>query len=120
MAKKKKRKDEKTNKFTYSAELNGLLLVLISIIGLGHFGIVGNLILSFAMFLVGTWARVLLIIVFAIGIYTVLKTKWPNFFSTRLIGLYILSSSILIFSHLEYAKQTILKLLILLVKLFLI
>lgn len=109
MAKKKKRKDEKTNKFTYSAELNGLLLVLISIIGLGHFGIVGNLILSFAMFLVGTWARVLLIIVFAIGIYTVLKTKWPNFFSTRLIGLYILSSSILIFSHLEYVKQNNIK-----------
>ncbi|MDD4036546.1 MAG: DNA translocase FtsK [Bacilli bacterium] len=109
MAKKKKRKDEKTTKFAYSAELNGLLLVLISIIGIGRFGVVGNLILSFAMFLVGTWARVLLITTFGIGAYTVLKTKWPNFFSSRLIGLYILSISILIFSHVEYVKQNNIK-----------
>ena len=105
MAKEKKRKTEKEKKLAYSAELNGLLIVLLVIIGLGQFGIVGNLVEAFAMFLVGTWSRMLLTVVLVIGFYTTLKKEWPKFFTSRLVGLYLLLMAILMFSHIEYIKK---------------
>ena len=54
MAKKKKRKEDKKPSSGYQIELQGLLLILIAIIGICDFGIVGNFITGFAQFLVGT------------------------------------------------------------------
>ena len=55
MAKKKKTKNSEAEKIGFSAELTGLILILIGIIGFG-FGPVGSIIKKFAMFLVGGWA----------------------------------------------------------------
>ena len=55
MAKKKKRKSESSSKSKFSSELIGLILVLVGIIGIGAFGPVGHMIKSFAVFLMGTW-----------------------------------------------------------------
>ena len=50
MAKRKKQKDEK-KQFQYAKELQGLILILFSITGLGSFGIVGELVKKFTIFL---------------------------------------------------------------------
>ncbi len=105
MSKNKKRKNDEEKKSTYSIELNGLILVLIAIIGIRPFGIVGDLINSFAMFLVGTISTVLLVFVLLIGIYTAFKREWPNFFTNRLMGLYLCITVLLVFFHINYIDQ---------------
>lgn len=103
MAKKKKRKEEKKGS-SYGVELRGLLLILISLIGLCEFGIVGTFFKGFAAFLVGEWYSVLFVILAAVGIYMMVKREKPNFFNSNLIGLYILILAILVLSHLDYSQ----------------
>jgi len=103
MAKKKKRKEEKKSS-SYGVELKGLLLILISLIGLCEFGIVGTFFKGFAAFLVGEWYSVLFVILAAVGIYMMVKREKPNFFNSNLIGLYILILAILVLSHLDYSQ----------------
>lgn len=109
MAKKKKRKDTKKKGSNYQVELKGLGLILIAIIGFGRFGIVGKLISAFAVFLVGTWFNVLLAAVFVIGIYMMVKREKPDFFTSKLFGLYLFFIGLLIFSHLDYIIHNDLK-----------
>ena len=104
MAKKKKRKETKKDT-SYFVELKGMLLVLISIIGICKFGIVGNFIESFSAFFVGVAYNVLLVILFAVGVYMIIKRSYPDFFDSKLIGLYCICVSFLIFFHLGYIKQ---------------
>ena len=110
MAKKKKRKEVKKEKSGYQVELVGLLLVLIAIIGfIPNTGIVGNFISSFAIFLVGTWYNIILIAISVIGIYMMIKRDKPDFFTSKLIGLYIFILGILVLSHINYIENTDLK-----------
>lgn len=109
MAKKKKRKNTKKKSHGYEIELQGLILILISIIGFGHFGPVGKLIGSFAAFLVGTWYNVLLVAVCIVGLYLIVKREKPDFFTSKLFGVYIFSIGILVFSHIGYLNGTDLK-----------
>ena len=51
MTKKKKRKVEKKKDNSYKVGLLGVIFVLLSIIGFGQFGPVGNIVKSFAIFL---------------------------------------------------------------------
>lgn len=108
MAKKKKRKEEK-KKPSYQVELKGLALILIAIIGFGRFGVVGKLISAFSVFLVGTWFNVLLLAVFIVGIYMMVKREKPDFFTSKLTGLYIFVIGLLVFSHLDYVVHNDLK-----------
>ena len=62
MAKKKKRKNSDEGKVKFSAELTGIILVLVSIIGIGNFGPVGHVIKSFAIFLMGNWWAIFIIL----------------------------------------------------------
>ena len=105
MAKKKKRKEEKKPSSGYQIELQGLLLILIAIIGICDFGIVGNFITGFAQFLVGTAYNILLGVVFITGAYMIVKRKKPVYFTSRLVGLYIIALALLIFFHTNYVKQ---------------
>ena len=110
MAKKKKRKDsKKTDKNNYQVELKGLLLILVAIIGFGRFGIVGRLISAFGAFLVGTWYNILLLAILIVGGYMMVKREKPNFFTSKLVGLYVFVIGILVFSHLDYIIQNDLK-----------
>lgn len=109
MAKKKKRKDTKKKGSNYQVELKGLGLILIAIIGFGRFGIVGRLFSAFAVFLVGTWFNVLLAAVFIVGVYMMIKRDKPDFFTTKLMGLYIFAIGLLVFSHLDYVVHNDLK-----------
>lgn len=105
MAKRKKSKESK-NASTYSVELTGLILILIGIIGMG-FGIIGNFIKQFMMFLAGEFWFVILFGVLILGITMLFKRKLPKFFSSRLIGIYILFAIILVLGHFELLKKTV-------------
>ena len=104
MAKKKKRK-ESTSKVKFSSELTGLIFVLIGIIGIGNFGPVGHLIKSFAIFLMGTWWAIAIILFMILGLYMIIKKDLPKFFNGRLIGLYLLLIALLSFSHIDYISD---------------
>ena len=104
MAKKKTRKDTGT-KVKFSTELTGLIFVLIGIIGIGSFGPVGHIFKSFAIFLMGTWWAIIIILLMILGLYMILKKDLPKFFNGRLIGLYLLLIALLAFSHIDYISD---------------
>ncbi len=101
MAKKKTRK-QSTSKVKFSSELTGLIFILIGIIGIGSFGPVGHIIKSFAIFLMGTWWAIAIILLMILGLYMIVKKDVPKFFNSRLIGIYLLLISLLAFSHIDY------------------
>ena len=105
MAKKKTKKETEKKEFQYSKELQGLLLILIGVIGFGDFGIVGTVIKGFSIFLCGTWYPIFLVLSLILGIYFVAKRKSPDYFTARLIGLYTIIVAILLFSHLNYVNN---------------
>ena len=99
MAKRKKSKE--ATKEGMSVELTGLLLVLIGIIGFG-FGYVGMIIKEFAMFLLGSWWIVFVIYILLVGLFMLFKRKMPKFFSSRLIGFYLVMLVVLVASHFTF------------------
>lgn len=105
MAKKKKTKEESANKFEYSVELTGLILILIGLIGFG-FGPVGAILKEFSLFLLGEWWFCVLFLVLILGIYMLIKRKLPNFFSSKLMGLYLIIIVILVLSHMTFIKSS--------------
>ena len=104
MAKRKRRKKEKVTKFKYSVELTGLFLILIGIIGFG-FGPVGSLLKKFSIFLVGTWWMFLLLGILLLGSYMLFKRKLPKFFSSKLLGLYVIVIVVLVASHFGFIEN---------------
>ncbi len=104
MAKKKRKKQSKKG-FEYKLEVYGLLMLLASILGIGKYGPVGRIISSFALFLVGSIYMVLLVVSFIVGAYLLIKREWPDFFSTKLIGLYIFVIGFLIVMHQDFVLQ---------------
>lgn len=109
MAKNKKRKEEKKKSNGYQTELIGVLLVILSIIGFGAYGPVGRMVKAFGIFLCGTWYFIFLLSLMAIGIYMMIKRQSVKFYTTKLIGLYILIISILMLSHTKYLEENGLK-----------
>jgi len=105
MAKNKKSKSSEKQNIEYSVELTGLILILIGLIGFG-FGPVGSIIKKFAMFLVGGWAWMfLLLLLLFLGAFMLFKRKLPKFLSQRLIGLYVLIMIVLVTSHFGFIEQ---------------
>ena len=100
MAKRKKKKEKK--KFSYQAELYGILYILIGILGICGYGPCGELICAFSAFLFGCLYFVFLIALIIIGFYILLKKDYPDFFNTKLIGFYILIVGLLMLLHVSY------------------
>ena len=107
MAKRKRKKQTNSTSFKFSVELTGLILILVGIIGLGVFGSVGNIIKEFAIFLFGAYYNVLIALVLLLGAYMSIKRSMPNFFNSRLIGLYLILISFLTFAHMNYIEPGI-------------
>lgn len=106
MAKKKKTSKKQTkSEFNYSPELIGIVLILLGIVGLGKFGIVGTIIKKFAMFLVGEWWFTILFLLLFMGLYMIFKRKLPNFFNSKLIGLYILIIVVMVTAHYGFISK---------------
>lgn len=106
MAKTKKKKKSEEKKFEHWNEVIGLFLIVVSILSIvpTPLGIIGELGASFAMFLIGTWYQVLLLFVFFLGCYMVYKRELPDFFTRRMIGLYLLMVGLLVLEHTTYVK----------------
>ncbi len=104
MAKKKTKKTQNKNKFEYSNEIVGVFIILLGIIGILGTGIIGNIVRSFAIFLVGTIYLFLLIVLVIVGILLIIKKDGPNLLSSRLIGTYIIIISILVIFHMKYIE----------------
>ena len=104
MAKKKTKKNKNKNKFEYSNEIVGVIIILLGVIGLLGTGLVGNMVKSFAIFLVGTIYVVLLLLLIVVGVFLIFKKDPPNLLSSRLIGLYIIIISFLVLLHVKYIE----------------
>ncbi|MBR3049290.1 MAG: DNA translocase FtsK 4TM domain-containing protein [Bacilli bacterium] len=96
---KRKRKKQVEKSFGHSVELYGILFLLCSILGIGKFGPVGKGIASFSLFLVGSIYIVLLLSLFVLGVYLLIKREWPDLFSTKLIGIYLFVLGLLVIMH---------------------
>ena len=107
MAKKKKRKNAKQKKFEYTEELTGLILLILSVLSIPPtpLGFVGQIVASFAMFLVGTAYQILLLLTLIVGLYLIVKRSCPNFFTSKLVGFYSLCLGFLVLSHISYVTQ---------------
>ena len=107
MAKKKKRKEEKKQEKGYKIELIGFLLILVAVIGfLPKTGLVGDFIKSFSYFIAGTWYALVLIGVAVTGAYMIVKREKPEFFTAKLVGIYIFVLGLLVMSHIKYIETT--------------
>lgn len=111
MAKRKKKKVVK-NKFKYKNELYGIILILCGILGLGKFGPVGKAIASFGLFLVGSIYMVLLAALLVVGGILLIKREWPDFFSSKLLGIYLFVLGLLVVMHNEFIAANQLNLMI--------
>lgn len=106
MAKKKKTsKKQEKKEFNYSPELIGIILIIVGLIGLGKFGIVGTVIKQFAMFLVGEWWFTILFLLLFMGFYMIIKRQLPNFFDSKLLGVYIIIVVVLVTAHFGFINN---------------
>ena len=109
MAKKKKQKIEENTGFKYKKECAGIIVLVLSILGLGRKGIVGGIIKKFAIFLFGNWWAAFLILSICLSLYLIGKRQKPNYFTGRLIGVYSIIFAILLFSHINYVSSNNIK-----------
>lgn len=101
MAKRKRRQSSsKTNlKQTIKYELVALLLITLAVISMAELGAVGHTIVQFFRFFIGEWYMVGLIGMILYSGYLMWKREKPFLLSTKLIGIYIICSSLLLLSH---------------------
>lgn len=95
----------KTKQVRFQYELNGIILILIAIIGYGRYGIVGRFISSLAIVAVGFGYQILLFSLLLIGLYMVFKRDIPKFFNSKLIGIYLFALSSLTLLHVSYISK---------------
>ena len=105
MAKRKRKKSTKKQKLELKIEVYAVLLIIISIIGLGKLGPVGRFIASFSVFISGSAYMITLILLLLVGIYTFFKGEWPEFISTKFLGFYMLAIGLLTFMHWDFISQ---------------
>ena len=105
MAKRKRKKSTKKQKLELKIEVYAVLLIIISIIGLGKLGPVGRFIASFSVFASGSAYMITLILLLIVGIYTFFKGEWPEFLSTKFLGFYMLAIGFLSFMHWDFISQ---------------
>ncbi|SET39833.1 DNA segregation ATPase FtsK/SpoIIIE, S-DNA-T family [Salinibacillus kushneri] len=105
MAKKKRRKRKKSMKRGLKFELLGLLFIALAIFSSGISAIGAGFIPRGLEHLLrlffGIWFVIPSIFLFGLGISIMVKRKWPQFFQTKLVGGYIIFSSLLLFTHVQ-------------------
>ncbi|WAA13549.1 FtsK/SpoIIIE family DNA translocase [Fervidibacillus halotolerans] len=101
MAKRKKRKTKKRQniKRNVQFEIGGLVLFALSLISFWDSGAIGRGLIYLYRFLIGEWFFAIPIFLIALSITLIWKRSWPNFFTQRLIGMYMIFTSILLLSH---------------------
>lgn len=106
MAKKRKSKKKGSGfKQPIKFELIGLFFIFIAVFGSGASAISDGAIPGglerIWQFLFGVWYFIASLFFLIVGIYLMIKRKWPSFLHKRLIGIYTIVASLLLFTHLE-------------------
>ncbi|MFC0524198.1 DNA translocase FtsK [Pontibacillus salicampi] len=100
---KKKHKKQSQMKDHIKFELVGLLLVFLAVFGSGASAIAGgfipNTLEHLFQFFFGIWYFVVSVFLLIVGIYLMIKRKWPSFLHKRFIGFYIIFASLLLLTH---------------------
>lgn len=108
MAKKRKRKSTKKTR-SMRLELLGLLFIFLSIFGSGASAISDGAIPGwmehFFQFFLGIWYFVASVFLFITGVLLLVKRKYPNFWSRKMVGFYILFAGILLLSHIQTVES---------------
>ncbi|MEH7083194.1 DNA translocase FtsK [Neobacillus drentensis] len=102
MAKKKRRQPKKRDnhlKKTVQFELSALAILAIAIISIAKLGAVGKATVIFFRFWMGEWYMLSLIGLVVLSIYLMWKRNIPFFFHIKLVGVYFITSAILLLSH---------------------
>ncbi|MEH6994705.1 DNA translocase FtsK [Neobacillus drentensis] len=101
MAKKKRRSKKRDNhlKQTVQYELTALALLALAIISIAKLGAVGEAAVLFFRFWMGEWYMLSLIGLVILSVYLMWKRTIPFIFHIKLIGTYLIVSSILLLSH---------------------
>ncbi|WP_332237418.1 DNA translocase FtsK [Sporolactobacillus sp. KGMB 08714] len=98
----KKRKRVRTRKGwkeTLIYEVGGLAMFAMTCIGISSLGAAGEVLKEACRFLAGDWWNILLLFSLALSIYYIVMRKQPVFFTRKLTGMYLLTFSVLLFSH---------------------
>ena len=101
---KRKRKKTKEKDISLEIQIYGVILVLASILGIGKLGPVGRAITSFSLFLVGSLYIPLLVVFFIVGVYMIFKRELPEFFSRKMVGVYLFSIGLLVLMHEKFVE----------------
>lgn len=101
MAKKKRRSKKRDNqlKQTVQFELSALVLLALAIISIAKLGAVGEATVLFFRFWMGEWYMLSLIGLVFLSVYLMWKRTIPFIFHIKLVGIYLIVSSILLLSH---------------------
>ncbi|MFT8322776.1 MAG: DNA translocase FtsK [Bacillus sp. (in: firmicutes)] len=101
MAKQKRRKtrQKKQIKKTLQYELGALIIITLAFISILQLGAVGNTMVLFFRFFTGEWYMLSLLGLIVYGGYLMWKREKPFLFHTKLNGIYLIVSSILLLSH---------------------
>ncbi|MBU8877893.1 DNA translocase FtsK [Bacillus sp. FJAT-29790] len=101
MAKKKRRQSRKSvnMKRTIQFELIALALLAFAAIAMAKLGAVGKAAVLFFRFFMGEWYMVGLVGVVVFAVYLMWKRTVPFVFNTKLVGIYLILSSLLLLSH---------------------
>ena len=97
-----KRQRMENRKFTFLVV--GILLVCVSILGVG-LGPVGLILKKCAMFVLGEWWAIFLLLLFALGIYFIVEKEMPDLFNSTSGGIIILAIVILVVSHFYFINN---------------
>ena len=106
MAKKKQRRKKTTKKSNLlKYELLGLLFIFLAIFGSGASaiseGAIPGWLEHFFHFFLGIWYFVASIFLFITGIILLIKRRYPNYFTRKMVGLYILFAGVLLGTHVQ-------------------
>ena len=99
-----KRKRRAQKEFKFPIEIEGILLIVIGIIGFLGFkaNILGTIFKGFAMFLMGSFDFIFLGLIIIIGGYMLIKRERPKYLSAKFFGMSLFIIGILSLAHLNY------------------
>ncbi|NRD78898.1 DNA translocase FtsK [Bacillus sp. BRMEA1] len=102
MAKKKRRQSKRRDnqlKRTIKYELSAIAILALSIISIAKMGAVGRATVLFFRFWMGEWYMLGLFGLILLSVFLIWKREMPFFFHSKLIGIYFVIASILLYSH---------------------
>ena len=102
---KRKRRKHKSRSFEFRPEFIGIILIILSVFAFGPLGLVGRYSRGIAVFLFGSFDWLFIIFGILLGVYLLFKGEGPSIFSTKFIGLFLVSIGFLVFAHISYIEE---------------